>query len=90
MYVTCIQPTKHAELILFLYILSFALQLHAAQNNSITFLIARHPFERLLSAYRDKFVYAIPHSFHDKLGRKIVRTYRKKVNEMKTKKKFSI
>lgn len=59
--------------------LSIVPQLHAAQNNSITFLIARHPFERLLSAYRDKFVYAIPHSFHDKLGRKIVRTYRKKV-----------
>ncbi|KAI8115512.1 Carbohydrate sulfotransferase 9 [Lucilia cuprina] len=58
-------------------------ELHTAQNNSITFLIARHPFERLLSAYRDKFVYAIPHSFHDKLGRKIVRTYRKKSQQLK-------
>ncbi|XP_037937652.1 carbohydrate sulfotransferase 9 isoform X2 [Teleopsis dalmanni] len=53
-------------------------QLREAQNGSITFIIARHPFERLLSAYRDKFVFAIPHSFHDKLGRKIVRAYRKK------------
>ncbi|KAI9586778.1 hypothetical protein GQX74_002625 [Glossina fuscipes] len=41
-------------------------------------LAARHPFERLLSAYRDKFMFAVPHSFHDKLGRKIIRTYRRK------------
>lgn len=53
-------------------------ELQEAQNDSITFIIARHPFERLLSAYRDKFMYAVPHSFHDKLGSKIVRTYRKK------------
>ncbi|XP_073843238.1 carbohydrate sulfotransferase 11 isoform X1 [Musca autumnalis] len=58
-------------------------ELHEAQNNSVTFLIARHPFERLLSAYRDKFVYAIPHSLHDKFGRKIVRTYRKKSLQLK-------
>ncbi|XP_037905578.1 carbohydrate sulfotransferase 11 isoform X3 [Hermetia illucens] len=52
-------------------------ELQEAQNDSITFMIARHPFERLLSAYRDKFIFALPHSFHDKLGSKIVRTYRK-------------
>lgn len=52
-------------------------ELQEAQNDSITFIIARHPFERLLSAYRDKFVFAVPHSYHDKLGSKIVRTYRK-------------
>ncbi|XP_034482972.1 carbohydrate sulfotransferase 11 isoform X1 [Drosophila innubila] len=53
-------------------------ELREAQNDSITFIIARNPFERLLSAYRDKIVFALPYSFHDKLGRSIVRTYRKK------------
>lgn len=46
----------------------------------MTFIIARDPFERLLSAYRDKMVFALPYSFHDKLGRSIVRNYRKKVS----------
>lgn len=53
-------------------------------NDSITFLIARHPFERLLSAYRDKLIFALPHSFHDKLGTKIVRKYRKVVSKYTT------
>ncbi|XP_017863415.1 PREDICTED: carbohydrate sulfotransferase 11 isoform X1 [Drosophila arizonae] len=53
-------------------------ELREAQNDSTTFIIARNPFERLLSAYRDKIVFALPYSFHDKLGRSIVRTYRKK------------
>lgn len=54
-------------------------ELEVAMNDSITFLIVRHPFERLLSAYRDKLVFALPHSLHDKLGAKIVRKYRKVV-----------
>lgn len=58
---------------------SLYLQLREAQNDSVTFIIARNPFERLLSAYRDKIVFALPYSFHDKLGRSIVRNYRKKV-----------
>lgn len=49
-------------------------------NDSISFLIVRHPFERLLSAYRDKIMFAIPHSLHDKLGLKIIRKYRKNVS----------
>ncbi|XP_030385116.1 carbohydrate sulfotransferase 11 isoform X2 [Scaptodrosophila lebanonensis] len=53
-------------------------ELREAQNDSVTFIIARNPFERLLSAYRDKMVFALPYSFHDKLGRSIVRNYRKK------------
>lgn len=56
------------------------LQLEKAMNNSVTFLIVRHPFERLLSAYRDKIMFAIPHSLHDKLGNKIIRKYRKNVS----------
>lgn len=55
-------------------------QLEKAMNDSITFLIVRHPFERLLSAYRDKIMFALPHSLHDKMGMKIVRKYRKHVS----------
>lgn len=53
-----------------------AAELLRAQNDSTTFLIVRHPFERLLSAYRDKFMYAVPHSYHDKLGNQIIKKYR--------------
>lgn len=49
-------------------------------NESTSFLIVRHPFQRLLSAYRDKIMFAIPHSLHDKLGNKIIRKYRKNVS----------
>lgn len=55
------------------------LQLEKAMNDSLTFLIVRHPFERLLSAYRDKIMFAIPHSLHDKLGHRIIKKYRKSV-----------
>ncbi|XP_068620388.1 carbohydrate sulfotransferase 11 isoform X2 [Battus philenor] len=48
-----------------------------AQPDSITFLIVRHPLERLASAYNDKIVHAWPKSFHDKMGRRIIRKYRK-------------
>lgn len=55
-------------------------QLNDALNNSISFLIVRHPFERLLSAYRDKLQFALPHTFHQKLGNMIIRKYRKAVS----------
>ncbi|XP_026321134.1 carbohydrate sulfotransferase 11 isoform X3 [Hyposmocoma kahamanoa] len=51
-----------------------------AQLDSISFLIVRHPLERLASAYNDKIVHAWPMSFHDKMGSRIVKKYRKQVN----------
>ncbi|XP_070499217.1 carbohydrate sulfotransferase 11 [Chironomus tepperi] len=55
-------------------------ELNEALNISTSFLITRHPFERLLSAYRDKLQYALPHTFHQKLGNMIVRKFRKPVS----------
>lgn len=51
-----------------------------AQGDSITFLIVRHPLERLASAYNDKIVHAWPKSFHDQMGRRIIKKYRKVSN----------
>lgn len=47
----------------------------------VSFLIVRHPLERLLSAYRDKIQHAVSGSVHFKLGRNIIRKYRKKVSD---------
>ncbi|XP_045468996.1 carbohydrate sulfotransferase 11-like [Harmonia axyridis] len=49
-----------------------------AMENSLSFLIVRHPLERLLSAYRDKLQYSLPHTYHRQLGNKIIIKYRKK------------
>ncbi|XP_028169916.1 carbohydrate sulfotransferase 11 isoform X2 [Ostrinia nubilalis] len=51
-----------------------------AQADSITFLIVRHPLERLASAYNDKIMHAWPKSFHEKMGQKIIRVFRKPSN----------
>ena len=40
-----------------------------AMNQSISFIVARNPFERLVSAYRDKIVNAIKKSYHSILGK---------------------
>ena len=53
--------------------------LRKAFNNSVSFLITRHPFERLLSAYKDKLLFALPHTYHRKLGSEIISKYRPKV-----------
>nr|CAD7256655.1 unnamed protein product [Timema shepardi] len=50
--------------------------LQSALNDSIAFLIVRHPLERLLSAYRDKLQFSLPHTLHQKLGNEIVNKYR--------------
>ncbi|KAH1006347.1 hypothetical protein HUJ05_007092 [Dendroctonus ponderosae] len=47
-------------------------------EKSVSFLIVRHPLERLLSAYRDKIQHAVSGSYHFKLGREIIKKYRKK------------
>ncbi|XP_039277891.1 carbohydrate sulfotransferase 11-like [Nilaparvata lugens] len=51
-------------------------QLRHALNESLAFLVVRHPFERLLSAYRDKIQGAWPNTPHEKLGQHIVSMYR--------------
>ena len=50
--------------------------LKRAFNDSLSFLIVRHPLERLLSAYRDKMEHSLPHSLHRKLGVQIIMKYR--------------
>ena len=47
-----------------------------ARPNTIGFLIARNPHERLVSGYRDKILGAIPFSYHDIMCRNIIARYR--------------
>lgn len=47
------------------------LHLEQAVNNSLSFLIVRHPFERLISAYGDKFLYN-GNKFYESMGMRIV------------------
>lgn len=54
-------------------------ELNKYLNDSVSFLIVRHPFERLLSAYRDKLEHSLPHTFHSNLGAHIVWNYRSRV-----------
>ena len=43
-----------------------------SSSNAIGFLIARNPYERLISAYRDKIVGAYVNSYHDVMGKEIL------------------
>lgn len=52
------------------------IELREAVNDSVTFLIVRHPLERLLSAYRDKLQFSLPFTLHQKLGNQIILKYR--------------
>lgn len=58
-------------------------ELRTALNSSLSFLIVRHPFERLLSAYRDKIQFALPHTHHHKLGNEIILKYRLKMKKVR-------
>ncbi|XP_068206933.1 carbohydrate sulfotransferase 12-like isoform X2 [Palaemon carinicauda] len=49
----------------------------ALTRSMIRFMVVRHPFERLLSCYRDKFEYAKKSFYYTRYGDKMVRTYRK-------------
>jgi len=65
----------------------------SSADGAVVFMVGRHPFERLVSGFRDKMginiaIYykknmssfciemAARYSFHDKLGRKIIKKYR--------------
>lgn len=58
-------------------------ELNTALNDSIAFLIVRHPFERLLSAYRDKLQNALANTYHQKLGFRIIEKYRPGAKKIK-------
>ena len=44
-------------------------ELKEAMETSTTFIVARHPLERFVSAYRDKILNAKNGSHHHKLGK---------------------
>ena len=46
------------------------------QRGAISFIVGRHPFQRLISGYRDKIVGALAGSLHHKLNRNILINYR--------------
>ena len=54
-------------------------RLYETKKHYYTFLFVRHPFERLISAYRNKLLQPYPddHYYLNTLGKRIVRTYRK-------------
>lgn len=52
-------------------------ELEEAMQSSISFLVVREPFERLLSAYRDKLE-GLRNRFYQKLAAQIVKRFRKK------------
>ena len=53
----------------------FKLQTFLQDDKPLKFLIVRHPFDRLLSAYRDKFEQRNEY-FHGNYGKMIVKKYR--------------
>ena len=53
-----------------------SLKAEMAKPKTKSFLVARDPFKRLLSGYRNKILGAYKGSHHDKLSRKILETYR--------------
>lgn len=57
-------------------------ELEEALPNSVSFLFVREPFERLLSAYRDKLE-GLHNKYYKALGEQITKRYRR-VNKVKT------
>nr|XP_006815823.1 PREDICTED: carbohydrate sulfotransferase 11-like [Saccoglossus kowalevskii] len=55
---------------------------HRMQNYT-SFLFVRHPFQRLLSAYRNKFEIPDEHQFEKTLGRRIISLYRSNTTDKK-------
>ncbi|XP_038150172.1 carbohydrate sulfotransferase 11 isoform X2 [Cyprinodon tularosa] len=50
-------------------------------KNYFKFLFVREPFERLVSAYRNKFTLKYNSSFHKRFGTRIIRRYRKNATQ---------
>ncbi|TNN34529.1 Carbohydrate sulfotransferase 11 [Liparis tanakae] len=50
-------------------------------KNYLKFLFVREPFERLVSAYRNKFTLKYNSSFHKRFGTRIIRRYRKNATQ---------
>eukprot|EP00096_Caligus_rogercresseyi_P006724 TRINITY_DN2347_c1_g1_i1.p1 TRINITY_DN2347_c1_g1~~TRINITY_DN2347_c1_g1_i1.p1 ORF type:complete len:364 (-),score=80.51 TRINITY_DN2347_c1_g1_i1:443-1534(-) len=51
-------------------------ELLRAMNESTSFIVGRHPFERLISGYRDKIIKAHVNSYHDQMKRRILMEFR--------------
>lgn len=77
---------KHSEIRLFCCRLPDPTPLPQLIRKSLKFYFVRHPFQRLISAYRNKVEKSYRHKdgqyFYDRYGRKIVQIYRK--NRRKT------
>ncbi|RVE56397.1 hypothetical protein OJAV_G00220700 [Oryzias javanicus] len=50
-------------------------------KNYLKFIFVREPFERLVSAYRNKFTLKYNSSFHKRFGTRIIRRYRKNATQ---------
>jgi len=61
-------------------------ELRKAFETSISFMIVRHPLERLLSGYKDKIQHSLPYTYHQKLGNQIIHKYRNKTADTSVRK----
>lgn len=64
-------------------------ELYETLSNSVSFLSVREPFERLLSAYRDKLEGGRK-KYYEPLGSQIVKKFRDSANQTASKRKVSI
>ncbi|RXG53180.1 Carbohydrate sulfotransferase 11 [Armadillidium vulgare] len=61
---------------LYLSYSSRVFHLHKETKNTVKFMLVRHPFERLISAYRDKFENATQKYFYKLYGEKMIQKFR--------------